>query len=292
MAKKIEDMNDRQLRVEIHHTNDPARIEAAEKRLKEITSAKNQGTLKGILNTATKRKAELKAATDASSSGRGNSAGRGKPSGGNTPSGKDRWPESRLRRAMRDEGDPEAYAILKGRNRVNGADQRKYDEARNKNTRAASDTPRISPWERRRLKKNAAAGDKQSFEKLQQAGELTSDIEQRYKNTSARSSGGWVDRTSSSRRPQGSQEERWIAEMQRNVTDPDQRKFAEERARVTFEDLRKSGYSDEVIGEVLDQYKGKFDLSRERQAGRQLRAKLEEEERRRRNEEGDQRRGR
>jgi len=287
-------MNDRELRVEIHHTKDPERLKEAVDQIKTITSDRNKPGLKGIMGAASKRAKELGATVDTSltpdrsstSASRGRPSGRGQPSGGNSPSGKERWPESRLRRAMRNDGDPEAYTILKGRNRVNGTDQKKYDEARNRNAQAAGGAPKLSRWNRKRLEKNAAAGDRQSFEELKKAGELTSDIEQKYNNVRAGSGGGWVDRTSSSR-PKGTQEERWIAEMQRNVDDPAQRKFAEERARATFEDLRKSGYSDEVIGEVLDQYKGKFDLSRERQAGKQLRAKLEEEERRRENEKRD-----
>lgn len=282
MAKDISKMtSDRLLRQEIHHAKDADTARAAMARLVEITPEKNRGGLKGIRDAASRKIEKLEGASgQAPSSGGGGSSNRGnQPSGQSKPSGKAGWNEGKLRRAMRNEGDEEAHAILKSRGRVNGSDERAYKEAVDKKKQAAAGSssakPKISTWEARRLKKNAARGDRQSYEKLKETGQLTSDVEQQYQNIHS-GRGGWTDRVPSSR-PSGSWEERLVGDVVKNAPAA-KRGHMEERARVTIDDLKGKGHSQDIIEGVVGQYADEAGLRQAHREAEKLRAKLKAEE--------------
>lgn len=281
MAKKIEDMSDRQLRTTIHHAKNADEARAAMAQLEKITPEKNRAGLRGIRTAASRKIRDLEAVSDTPSSGKsGGSSGRGQPSGGNKPSGKERWPESRLRRAMRNDGDPEAHAILRGRGRVNRSDERAYQRAVAEKQAAANDATiqKLSRRETRELTRNAERGDKRSLERLRETGNLTSQVEQQYNRARGGADRRWADRVISSSR--GSWEEQLIADVVRHAPES-KRDHMAERAKVTIDDLKEKGHDERVIRGVVDQYADEAALRQAHREADKLRAKLEAEKEKR-----------
>lgn len=266
------------MRQEIHHAKTADDARAAMARLEEITPEEKRAGLKGIRDATSRKVKKLEAASGQAPSGGGSSSRGNQPSGQSKPSGKAAWNERKLRNAMRNDGDEEAHAILKSRNRVNGSDEKAYKAAVDKKKQAAagssSTKPKISSWEARRLKKNAASGDRQSYEKLKEAGQLTSEVEQQYQNIHA-GRGGWTGRVSPSR-PSGSRDEQLIADVTKHATSERDRAHRRNRAEVTIEGLR--GRDDFVVEGVLGQYTDEANLRAEHRKAEKLKRQWAEEE--------------